>query len=60
MTHWWYFVSVENKCYADTAVVQMPAVRLALGGYLWRRGSSHGANAPLVARGGEAGEVAVL
>lgn len=36
MTHWWYFVPVENKCYGATAVVQMPAVRLALGGCLWR------------------------
>lgn len=33
---WWYFVSVENKCYAATAVVQMPTVWLALGGCLWR------------------------
>ncbi len=36
MTHWWYFVSVKNECYAATAVVQMPAVGLALGGCLWR------------------------
>lgn len=60
VTHWWYFVSVENKCYAATAVVQMPAVWLALGGCLWRWGSSHGTNPPLMARGGEAHQVAVL
>ncbi len=59
-THWWYFVSVENKCYTATAVVQMPAVRLALGSCLWRRRSSHGTNPPFMARGREACEVAVL
>lgn len=57
---WWYFVSVEDKCYAATAVIQMPAVWLALGGGFWRRGSGHGTNPPLMARGREAGEVAVL
>lgn len=36
ITHWRDFVSVENKCYVATAVIQMPAVRLALGGDLWR------------------------
>lgn len=57
---WWNFVSVENKCYAATAVVQMAAVGLALGGRLWRWRSGHRTNPPLMARGGEAGEVAVL
>lgn len=56
----WYFASDENKCYADAAVVQMPAVGLALGGHLWRWGYSHGANPPLMAWWREAGEVAVL
>lgn len=60
VTHWWYFVSVEDERYAATAVVQMRGVRLALGGCLWRRRSSHGTNPPLVAGGGEAREVAVL
>lgn len=56
----WYFLPVEDECYAGTAVVQMPTVWLALGGHLWRRGSGHGANPPLMAWGGEAGEVAVF
>lgn len=59
-THWWHFVSVKNKCYAATAVVQVAAVRLALGGCLLRRGSSHGANPPIVARGRKTSEVVVL
>lgn len=57
---WWYFVSVENKCYAATAVVQMPAVGLALGCCFRRWRPSHGTNPPLMARGSEASEVAVL
>lgn len=57
---WWYFVSVEDECYAATAVVQMPGVWLALGGCLRRRESGHGTDPPLMARGGEAREVAVL
>lgn len=60
MTHRWYFVSVENKCYAATTVVQMPTVWLALGGCLWGCGSGHGANPPVMARRRKACEVAVL
>lgn len=60
ITHWRDFVSVENKCYVATAVIQMPAVRLALGGFLWRWGFSHGTNPPLITGGREASEVVVL
>lgn len=60
ITHRRYFVSVENECYAAAAVVQMAAVWLALGGYMWRWRSNHWTNPPLMTRGGEAGEVAML
>lgn len=60
VTHWWYFVSVEDKRQAATVVVQMPTVWLALGGSLCGRGSSHWTNSPLVAGCREACEVAVL
>lgn len=60
MTHGRHFVSVENKSYAATAVVQMAAVWLALGGCLRRRGSSHRTNPPLITGVREAGVVVVL
>lgn len=60
VTHRRYFVPVEDERHPHTAVVQMPAVRLALGGDLWEGGSRRGADPPLVAGGGEAGEEVVL
>lgn len=56
----WNFVSVEDKCYAATAVVQMPGVWLALGARFWRGRSGPGTNPPLLARRGETRQVAVL
>lgn len=54
------FVSVENQRYAAAAVVQMPAVGLALGGRLRKRRAGAGADPPLAAGRREAREVAVL
>lgn len=59
-THRRDFVSVEKQRYAPTAVVQMPAVGLALGGRLRKRRAGAGADPPLAAGRREAREVAVL
>lgn len=59
-THWRNFVTVEDQRDSAAAVVQVPAVGLALGGCLWGRRPGHGAHAPFVAGRGEAGEEAVL
>lgn len=59
-TYCWNFVFTKNQCDAVTVVVQVPSVRLTIGGYLWRRGSWQGTNPPLMAWGREACEVLVL
>lgn len=59
-THCWDFVSVEHQRYAPAAVVQMPAVGLALGGRRRKPRAGVGADPPLAAGGREAREVAVL